>query len=824
MTYATDQEGGHWEFARSTYTNGDILSSVTTGEGNVTTYLDNTDSTGKYTSVITGPAAGETLSTRSADGLTVNKSLSCGMDLAFKYDLDPEYKFKIMKEMRESTPSMLEKVTVRDKTYEDTDSDSFPDLITQTVAVNGKTTTLVNDVLESRKTIVSPEGRVVTMAYDPDMLLTASVTIPGLYDTTYSYDSGGKLTSINNNTRGTAFAYNDKGFLSSVTDPLDKTTSYVYDLVGRVTGIGRPDGSSVGFTYDKNGNMTILTVPITVNHAFSYNKVNRNDAYLAPLSGTYQYVYDKDRRLISTVFPSGNEINNVYDKARLVQIQTPEGNIDLTHLCATKVGTITNGSNAITYGYDGKLVTSVTTAGTLNQSFSFTYNNDFNPASFTYAGESENYAYDNDGLLTGAGDFTITRNAQNGLPESVNGGNLSLSRTFNGYGEIEAQSNAVNNQSLASWNLARNDSGRISGKTETVDGATLNYAYTYDPMGRLLTVTQDGGLVEEYRYDANGTRNYEMNALRGIAGRTFTYSDEDHLLTAGSVSYLYDYDGFLVSKTDGSEVTQFDYSTRGELKSITLPYGTLIEYVHDPLGRRIAKKLNGAIVEKYLWQGLARLLAVYDGSDGLLMRFAYADGRMPVAMTRSDGTTYYLAYDQVGSLRIVADASGNVVKEIEYDSFGNIIMDNDPAFEIPFGFAGGMYDGDTGLVRFGYRDYDPDVGRWTAKDPILFAGGDTDLYGYCLNDPVNWVDKDGLQHGRIPINPEMTPGEPGMHGGGGYNPSVPSPNIGLDPSSGAFENFSNFLKRLGEGMYHPKVGSDLFERLRPQPKRDRPCK
>jgi hypothetical protein len=91
---------------------------------------------------------------------------------------------------------------------------------------------------------------------------------------------------------------------------------------------------------------------------------------------------------------------------------------------------------------------------------------------------------------------------------------------------------------------------------------------------------------------------------------------------------------------------------------------------------------------------------VYDGSDNLLMRFAYADGRMPVAMTRSDGT-YYLAYDQVGSLRIVADVSGNVVKKIEYDSFGNIITDTAPAFEVPFGFAGGLHDRDTGLVRLG---------------------------------------------------------------------------------------------------------------------------
>ena len=118
---------------------------------------------------------------------------------------------------------------------------------------------------------------------------------------------------------------------------------------------------------------------------------------------------------------------------------------------------------------------------------------------------------------------------------------------------------------------------------------------------------------------------------------------------------------------------------------------------------------------------------------------------MPVAMTAA-GVTYYLGFDQVGSLRLVADAAGIVVKSITYDSFGNIIDDTNPVFDVPFGFAGGLHDRDTGLVRFGYRDYNPDVGRWTAKDPIGFAGGDTDLYGYVLNDPINAVDPDGLRH------------------------------------------------------------------------------
>jgi type VI secretion system secreted protein VgrG len=95
-------------------------------------------------------------------------------------------------------------------------------------------------------------------------------------------------------------------------------------------------------------------------------------------------------------------------------------------------------------------------------------------------------------------------------------------------------------------------------------------------------------------------------------------------------------------------------------------------------------------------------------------------------------------------LRIVTDASGNVIKTLDYDSFGNIIQDTNPSFDMPLGFAGELLDTDTGLVRFGFREYSPEIGRWTAKDPILFLGGDPDVYGYCLNDPINLIDPLGL--------------------------------------------------------------------------------
>jgi RHS repeat-associated protein len=87
---------------------------------------------------------------------------------------------------------------------------------------------------------------------------------------------------------------------------------------------------------------------------------------------------------------------------------------------------------------------------------------------------------------------------------------------------------------------------------------------------------------------------------------------------------------------------------------------------------------------------------------------------------------------------------------MDYDEFGVVLNDTNPGFQ-PFGFAGGLYDADTGLVRFGARDYDAQVGRWTAKDPILFAGRDAGLYRYAGGDPVNAADPSGRIWGAVSV-------------------------------------------------------------------------
>jgi RHS repeat-associated protein len=181
----------------------------------------------------------------------------------------------------------------------------------------------------------------------------------------------------------------------------------------------------------------------------------------------------------------------------------------------------------------------------------------------------------------------------------------------------------------------------------------------------------------------------------------------------------------------------------GNLMQVVLPGDITLDYVIDANDRRIGKRVNGTLIQGFLYQDQLNPVAELDGTGAVVSRFVYGSKtNIPDYMVKG-GNTYRIISDHLGSPRLVVNiADGVTVQRIDYDEFGNITNDTNPGFQ-PFGFAGGIYDQHTGLVRFGARDYDPQTGRWTSKDPIRFAGGDTNLYGYTFNDPVNWIDSDG---------------------------------------------------------------------------------
>jgi len=278
--------------------------------------------------------------------------------------------------------------------------------------------------------------------------------------------------------------------------------------------------------------------------------------------------------------------------------------------------------------------------------------------------------------------------------------------------------------------------GRLTSRSETLPGSSLTDSYDYNEAGQLVSVTRNGETTT-WQYDSNGNRTHENGA------QIATYDEQDRLLGYQGATYAHTANGERQSKTENGATTTYEYDELGNLLTVALPGDITIEYVIDGQNRRVGKKVNGTLTQGFLYKDQLNPIAELDGSGNISARFIYGDKANVPAYMEKDGKTYRIISDHLGSPRVVIDtATGDVVQRVAYDVWGNITEDTNPGFQ-PFGFAGGIYDQHTQLVRFGARDYDPQAGRWTAKDPIGFAGEDENLYGYVFADPVNLIDPTG---------------------------------------------------------------------------------
>ena len=293
--------------------------------------------------------------------------------------------------------------------------------------------------------------------------------------------------------------------------------------------------------------------------------------------------------------------------------------------------------------------------------------------------------------------------------------------------------------SLYSESVLRDSSRRITQKTETIGPTTHVWGYACDVSGRLTDVSEDGNFAAHYGYDVDDNRTTFTNANSTVNA---TYDAQDRLLTYGAATYTYAADGELASRTNGAGTTSYTYDPPGNLLDVTLPSSEAVVYVVDGENRRVGRYLNGTLTNGYLYKDGLNVVSQLGGSGSLVARYVFGTKpNVPDYFTSIAGTFRILS-DHLGSPRLIVNTStGAVAEEIDYDEFGNVTNDTSQGLT-PFGFAGGLYDPSTQLVRFGARDYDPSVGRWTAKDPIRFGGG-MNVYVYVGNDPVNRRDPTG---------------------------------------------------------------------------------
>lgn len=645
---------------------------------------------------------------------------------------------------------------------------------TDTITVNGRTSRIVYDANILTQTLTSAAGRTLTRTLD-DRGRMKSATLEGsllnvlgapvqLHPMTLEYDEDGRVSEMRQGDRLTQYLYHADGLgtgqLQTAIGPDGLETTLDYDASQRITEAVLPDdgtGRIVSSSYAPGGDPSVLTPPGRPDHHFAYTQIHQLDAYDPPAlqgdeSGALDFTYSLDHELLETAWALGTRTYE-YDATTGQQtaLILPTERIDATYLPSGQLEAITTSVQDLTVAYDGMLPTQVTAAGLISGSVTWTYDTDFRVKTEKVSGgQTVSMAYDADGLLTGAGSLTLTRDLATGLQLGTSLGTTTDAIGYSAYAEQTAYEARVATTSVfSSTVLARDARGRLERWTEAVEGQSHTFEVQYDSAGRLIEVLEDGEVQERYDYDLNGNRIYALTGRGEVKADALVYDDQDRLLRYGLNLYAYDGLGMLSSRTDTStgKTTRYTYDALGGLEAVQLADGTSITYVLDGVRRRVGKQVNGVLTRGYLYGRQIGPIAELEGSGQLLSQFIYASrSHVPDYLIRG-GKTYRIISDHLGSPRLVIDTtSGAVAQRLSYDRFGNVLEDTNPGFQ-PFGFAGGLYDPDTGLVRFGARDYDPQVGRWTAKDPIQFAGGDTNLYGYVGGDPVNWVDPDG----RLPV-------------------------------------------------------------------------
>ena len=286
---------------------------------------------------------------------------------------------------------------------------------------------------------------------------------------------------------------------------------------------------------------------------------------------------------------------------------------------------------------------------------------------------------------------------------------------------------------------------------------TNTQLYNYDRLYRLIFVDYNNGSKTNYYYDSLGNRTNVTN------GQNITYTSNalNQYEKINDFNCLYDKNGNLTS--DG--IFNYAYDCENRLTSVeyVVGYRTLMhaDYYYDYRGRRVQKHVSCEDIPdktiNYCYDG-DQIIAEYNEVGALQRRYVYGPGiDEPLYMTDSSGVNHNYFFDGLGSVVALAKTNQTPEETYTYDVFGNpTVRDaNGAILAEPYGlvpatvtgnlfmFTGREYDKETGLYYYRARYYSPQLGRFLQTDPIGYKGG-LNIYAYCLNNPLDWVDPYGL--------------------------------------------------------------------------------
>jgi RHS repeat-associated protein len=612
----------------------------------------------------------------------------------------------------------------------------------------------------------------------------------------YDYNEKGQLIKVAQGNRSTIFSYNAKGLLTVITNALGQQTRFTYNLNGHPVSMTYPNGEVMKFRYNVNNLLAALTTTDGRPYTHGYNEnsmlTNFKEPQIDDKIYHHIYSYNLDDDLVRTMLPNTSIIANHYNaRGLLTKVSGTDFERTMTYGANGLIKEISwNTTDKMIFDGDEELYRSIIWQGTIKGKIGYEWGafdrlsvlrlNDMEVARYTYLPE---------GSISKVNDLTFIYNPKTGLPIQASISSISSSYQYSNFGELADMVVNLASSELLSVHLERDALGRIITRTKNIKGNTTVDKYEYDAKGQIISVTENGK-AQTYSYNRNGNRL--------TATGQEVYDNQDRLISDVNWIYTYQYNGWLQRrehKTNGSS-DSFNYDDLGNLIAVKKSDGTLIEYKSDGLNRRYIRSVNGVFSYGLLYQDGLHPIAQVDQNGSIVATFIYGSIPNSPDLMIKDGVTYRFIHDHLGSVLFVINTKTNeIAQEIAYDTWGQVLSDSNPGFQ-PFGFAGGLYDNLTGLVRFGARDYDPSAGRWMDKDPIRFKGGQSNFYLYVGNDPVNNIDPQGLWAGSVigAVVGGVTGAIQGAASGCGSNAIIGAVTGGIvGAASGAFTGNSRLI-------------------------------
>jgi len=629
---------------------------------------------------------------------------------------------------------------------------------------------------------VTPEAGKVTLSYlkTGGVLCSGSPSTPctktdarGIV-TTYSYDAANRLTGKTHTPTttgpesyqyGTSSGSYNIGRLLTMTDPSGSET-YSYDQMGRITQLGKTIGSTTyttKYTYNAGGQLTQLTYPSGRNAYYSYDNVGHlcvvdvsGDTSCTPSSTPYVTIpsasYDAADRPLNFLYGNG-----VLATAAYSPLRSQLSSLAYGKPVSTTSSSVTGVSGSCSYICHPVPVGCVTTCSPAQETFTVASSTGFN------VGDSVTVYGNSTSALNGTWTVSSIPNSTEIILK------LSGTKGYNGTGGILVDNSSVNaSLSLLGLNYyyqqnstncpngnAIGNNGQIQCINDVSSGigdAGRSVAYTYDPLGRLLTAKTAGSTQYpawglSWTYDRYGNRSAQTVTAGSGYTSSLTINPVNNQIT--SPAFTYDTSGNVIAVPAPMSA---GYTYDGEeCNTGYTGSGSIATYTCDGNNLRVEKVVTGtnAVTTVSVRSG-GQVIAEYDNGAAVTSptrEYLYASHLLAIVTGSTGGTGGTIVYQHRDHLspRLFTDVNGNVTCQQGTYAFGESWY--------TCSASGGMVfttyerDAESGNDYALARSYaNSDGGRFLSPDPLEGTVGDPqswNRYAYVENDPVNLSDPSG---------------------------------------------------------------------------------